>query len=259
MDPELPIVYSEPAPLATRIAASPRPVLVGLDIDGVLSPLVDHADDARLLDGVADALARFRDIDDVILAAVSGRALASMLIFDLPDHVVLVGSHGMEEQRRPMRPLTPTEVARLATLTDLANAAARDAGDGAWVESKKASVVLHVRTADVEAGRAALTLLDHRATAVPGATIKHGSNVVELFARHASKGTALRQLRGDTAAQTVVFVGDDITDEEAFAALVDGDVTIKVGAAPTIAAERLRDPSDVRELLTALATELNAP
>ena len=49
-----------------------------------------------------------------------------------------------------------------------------------------------------------------------------------------------------------VFVGDDLTDEEAFAAVGAGDVTIKVGTASTIATRRLRDPAAVLEFLTAL-------
>ena len=225
--------YDDPALLAQRVMSAPRPLLIGLDIDGVLSPLVDHADDARLLDGIAGAVDRLAAFDDVTVAAVSGRALASMQTFGLPDHVRLVGSHGMEAADTPMTPLSEDEGRRLDALTQLAHDAATAAGNGAWVEAKSASVAVHVRTADPDSGPAALDALAAHAARVDGATCKPGSNVLELFARHASKGTAVLELRQTTDAATAVFVGDDVTDEEAFAALGDDDISIKVGTAPT--------------------------
>ena len=53
-----------------------------------------------------------------------------------------------------------------------------------------------------------------------------------------------------------VFVGDDVTDEEAFAVLGADDVAIKVGGGDTIAAYRLRGPGTVAEWLTHLANAL---
>lgn len=251
--------YDDPTHLAQGAAAAPRPLLIGLDIDGVLSPLVDHADDARLLDGMADAIDRLDTLVDVTVAVVSGRSLASMRTFGLPGHVRLVGSHGMEAADSPMRALTDSERFRLDELSRLANNAAAAAGDGAWVETKSASVAVHVRTADPDAGRTALAELRTQTQLVNGATYKPGSNVLELFARHASKGTALEELRVTSGAGTVVFVGDDVTDEEAFAILHDGDISIKVGTAPTTADYRMRDPEDVLRWLVALGTVTGEP
>lgn len=248
--------YNDAVELAHTVLATSRPLLIGLDIDGVLSPLVDHADDARLLSGVAAAIEGLGRLDDVIVAAVSGRALSSMQTFGLPRHVRLIGSHGMEAADTPMAPLTEAEHGRLAALTRLAQAAAESAGDGAWVESKSASVAVHVRTADPDAARSALAVLRTEADKIEGASSKPGSNVLELFARHASKGTAVAELRRATAANTTVFVGDDVTDEEAFAALGEAGITVKVGTADTIAGHRLRDPGTVLAWLRALDARL---
>jgi len=248
------VVFDDPAQLGRQVAAAARPLLVGLDIDGVLSPLVDHADDAQLLPGVADVLVRLLTIEGVTIAAVSGRALQSMRTFGLPDAMQLVGSHGMEANDEAFQPLGSDERNRLDQLISLADEAAAAAGDGGWVEHKQASVAVHTRTADSFTGPAALAALAVRAGTVDGAAIKPGSDVLELFARHASKGTAITKLALDTAAACTVFVGDDLTDEEAFAALGDGDVTVKVGTASSVAAHRLRDPSAVLEFLAALAT-----
>ena len=245
--------FDGPAVLGSDLARASRPLLIGLDIDGVLSPLVDHADDARLLPGVADVLERLLVIEGVTAAAVSGRALASMRTFGLPDSMTLVGSHGMEASNQPFRPLDADERDRLDHLITLADRAAAAAGDGAWVEHKQASVAVHTRLADPVDGPAALTRLAIDAEAVDGAAVKPGSNVLELFTRHASKGTAIAALATESAAACTVFIGDDLTDEEAFAVLGDRDVAIKVGTAPTIATRRLRDPAAVLEFLTAFA------
>lgn len=244
--------FHDPEQLGREVADARRPLLIGLDIDGVLSPLVDHADDARLSPGVADVVERLAAVDGVTVAAVSGRALESMRTFGLPATVSLVGSHGMESSDHPFRPLDDDERSRLDQLISLADEAAAAAGDGGWVEHKQASVAVHTRTADPVAGRAALDHLALRAGELDGATVKPGSNVLELFARHASKGTAITALAADAAAACTVFVGDDLTDEEAFAALGDDDITIKVGTASTSATRRLRDPDAVLEFLRAL-------
>lgn len=242
--------------LADRIARAPRPVLLGLDIDGVLAPIVAHADDAVLLAGVDAALERICSAEGVVVAAVSGRGLASMLTFGLPVDVRLTGSHGMEVHGRPMTPLDVVEQARFDRLHTLSVSAASDAGEGAWVESKVASVAVHIREADPDLGAAVLSRLAADARLVDGATSKPGTAVLELFARHASKGTAIGDLRAATGARTVVFVGDDLTDEEAFAVLGPDDVSIKVGDAPTVARSRLRDPHHVLRWLELLADRL---
>ena len=86
-----------------------------------------------------------------------------------------------------------------------------------------------------------------------------GSEVLELFAREASKGRAIDELRRELGVATCVFVGDDITDEAAFAAMRPGDVTIKVGDADTIAAHRLRGPDDVLRFIEQLVATAGEP
>jgi trehalose-phosphatase len=252
-------VYHNPKQLGIEVAGCELPLLIGLDIDGVLAPLVDHADNARLLDGVADVLTRLLTADHVTVAAVSGRAVSSMRTFGLPAAVRLVGSHGMEQDGHPFEPLNSAERARLDQLIELADAAANTGGDGAWVEHKQASVAVHIREADKALGTAALAALAIAIQGVDGASAKPGSNVLELFTRHASKGSAVERLRNESRARTVMFVGDDLTDEEAFAALNEADISIKVGPAPTIAQFRLATPEHVLEFLSALADCLCEP
>jgi trehalose-phosphatase len=246
--------YDDPAGIADLVAKRPRPLLVGLDVDGVLAPIVDHADDAMLLAGMGPAVSAVAALDDVFVAVVSGRSLAGLAQFGFGDDVEMIGSHGMETRDHPMEPLTDHERSLLADLDGAAVAAAERAGAGAWVERKPASVVLHVRQADDASGSIALLELADVARTFDGATVKAGSGVLEAFARHTDKGTALIALAADLGAVTTVFLGDDLTDEEAFARLSPGDVAVKVGDADTVAPHRLRDPAAVLTFLQALST-----
>jgi trehalose-phosphatase len=245
--------HDDPTEIADRVASRPRPLLVGLDVDGVLAPIVDHADDATLLAGMGAAVSAVAALDDVVVAVVSGRSLAGLAQFGFGDDVEMIGSHGMETRDHAMEPLTDDERTLLADLDVAAVAAAERAGAGAWVERKLASVVLHVRQAEDSSGAIALRELADMARGLDGATVKAGSGVLEAFARHTDKGTALTALASDLGAVTTVFLGDDLTDEEAFAHLSPGDVAIKVGDADTIAPHRLRDPDAVLAFLRALA------
>ena len=246
--------YDDPAELARRVAACPGPVLVGLDVDGVLAPIVAHADDAALLDGMGAAVSAVAALDDVHVAVVSGRSLDGLAQFGFGDDVDMIGSHGMETRDHPMVPLTDHERTLLAALDDAAVAAADRAGAGAWVERKPASVVLHVREADDASGANAIEELVAALRSIDGATTKAGSGVLEAFARHADKGTALVALGAERGVATTVFVGDDVTDEDAFARLSPQDIAIKVGDADTIAPHRLRDPEAVLAFLQTLTT-----
>ncbi len=249
---------ADPDHLARLVAGLARPLLIGLDIDGVLSPLVAHADDATLLDGIADQLQRIANRPDVEVAAISGRSLASIATFGLPVALHLVGSHGIETADSPIASLDADEQARLDELRTLAEAAVSKAGAGAWAEFKPASVAVHIREADPDSGHLAIDWLSEQADDVDGATAKPGASVLELFARHASKGTALAALQIALGAEATVFVGDDVTDEEAFAVLGTHDVAIKVGNGPTIASHHLADPVAVRAWLTHLADQLES-
>lgn len=247
----------DPVTLAHAVVTAPRPLLLALDVDGVLAPIVEHAHAARLLPGVAPALAQLAPLTDV--AVVSGRSLLDLTTrFEFPPGITLVGSHGMERSDNGPLELDAEESARLDRLAGIARHAAGLAGERAWVEHKPASVVLHVREADPQRSAEALDWLRNEWPGVPGALAKEGSAVLELLARPASKGFALDQLRRRRPSETVAFLGDDVTDEEAFRTLRDGDWTIRVGPGETVARHRLADPHDVLRFLRQVLVELAA-
>lgn len=251
--------YDDPVVLAERVGNCPRPLVLGLDVDGVLAPIVGHANDARLLDGMSEAISAVAALADVHVAVISGRSVDDLERFGFLDDTVVIGSHGMESRGHPMEPLDEGERAILIQLDELATAASHAAGAGAWVERKPASVVLQVRQADDALGNAAIEQLRDAVTLVAGASSKAGSAVLEVFARTGDKGSALVELRDRLDAATTVFVGDDVTDEDAFARLGDTDIAVKVGDTDTIAAHRLADPDTVLQWLRALSQTRQEP
>jgi trehalose 6-phosphate phosphatase len=244
--------YDDPSELAAIVMGRPQPLLLGLDVDGVLAPIVAHASDAQLLAGTPDLLQRIADPPGMCVAIVSGRSLDDLARFGFPDEIEQVGSHGMERAEHRIT-LEEEEARRLDHLRSMADEAARAAGDGAWVEDKPASVVLHVREADPRLATAAVDDLAEAVAEIHESTVMRGSGVLELFVRHGDKGTAVAELRDEVAAATTIFVGDDVTDERAFAALLPGDIGVKVGDADTVAHHRLRDPEAVQAFLAAIA------
>ena len=245
---------SDPAALAALAGALGRPLLVGLDVDGVLAPIVDHADDAALLPGMLEAVTEVAERTPV--AIVSGRTLEDLDRFLFPHHLDVVGSHGLERRHEAELVLTPEEQAAYDQLAELVADAAAAAGDGAWVETKPAGHVLHVREAPADAAAVAVSSLREQVEQVPGVHLKAGKSVIEVLARPTSKAVAMLALQRERGAAAVVFVGDDRTDEEVFAALGPGDCAVRVGPGDTVATHRLADPAAVLAFLHALAGHL---
>lgn len=240
-----------PTELATRVATVRDAALVAFDIDGVLAPIVEHADEAELVPGVHELLAALAERCEV--AVLSGRSLESIeRVFALPATVHVVGSHGLEARGGAPLALTADEQAVLAAVTELADRAAITAGDGAWVEHKPASRVLHVRTADPNLAGPAIDDLLEQVVGLVGANVKAGHAVVELLARPTSKGDALMALAERLDRATIVYFGDDLTDEDAFVAMGDDDYSVRVGMGDTAARFRVPDPHAVREFLELL-------
>lgn len=242
------------------LARAPR-ILIALDFDGTLAPEVDVPDDARALPAAREAVDALRALPDTVVAYVSGRSLESLAhVAEYGDDLPLVGSHGLEVR------LGPDDVRPAATDDDRARVAALlahleplvEAVDGAWIEQKPAGFAVHTRVVEEVAARVLLETCRAVAAGVDAAmTVRDGKNLIEFSARDATKGDGLRVLREAFAVDAVLFAGDDVTDEDALAMLDDGDVGIKVGAAPTRAGYRVADSEGMVTVLARLG-ELRA-
>lgn len=226
-------------------------LLVTSDFDGTLAPIVSKPSDARPLPDAAAALVALSWLPSTSSALISGRALRDLRsLSGMPDQVHLVGSHGSEFAAGFLNPL---DDAARTLLIEIAHGLTTIAADtpGATVETKPASVALHVRNADPQSGAAAL----ERGRAAASSWDVHateGKAVLELAVIKTDKGLAIDILREQEQASAVVFFGDDVTDEKAFARLSDGDVGVKVGDGDTLARYRVAAPDDVAVALEVL-------
>jgi trehalose 6-phosphate phosphatase len=166
--------------------------------------------------------------------------------------VQLVGSHGSELSDQVE--LAP----RQAALRERVEAALREVvrdRPGVWLESKPVSLAVHTRPAPAEVGAAVRAAAQAGPGSWPGVYVTTGKEIVELAVVRTDKGTALAALRARSGADAVLFLGDDVTDENAFAVLRDGDVGVKVGPGETRAGFRVPDPeAAVRVLELVLAS-----
>jgi trehalose 6-phosphate phosphatase len=226
-------------------------VLVSSDYDGVLAPLVDDPSAAVPSPGIAEALTRIAGGDGVTVALVSGRGVEDLQrVSGLTGSYRWVGSHGAEYGG----PLTGDLAGRRDALAErLAPLVA--AVPGARLEVKPVSVAVHVRQVADPAAAAAL-LEAAGAVADPSLTEKPGKAVLELVLVDADKGSAVQRLRDELGAAGVVYLGDDLTDEDVFRLLRPGDVGIKVGEGPTAAEHRVADPGAVVDVLRLLGALL---
>ena len=233
-------------------------ILLALDFDGTLSPLVDNPDDARMTPEARGALERLGREPSVVIALVSGRGAHNLFEVSDPDPSWwLVGSHGIEviaPGESPDSGLTPELIENRSTLWEQFEQVATTF-PGVWVEKKTWGSALHTRgvTADVEsAAHAALRpVIDSWGSVL---TTRTGHGILESSLGTAHKGDGIVRVADSVHPDCVVFVGDDVTDEDGFGVLGDGDVGIKVGPGDTRAAYRLEGPAEVSEFLGQLAT-----
>lgn len=238
--------------LADLIGRHLDTALLAFDVDGVLAPLVDHADEAELQPGVPEGLAALATRTDV--AIVSGRALESLdRLFAFPPELHVIGSHGLEVRGHAEPTLDDDEQYTFDQLEIIGTRGVDAAGPGAWLEYKPASVVLHTRAAELRLAEPAIEAVTNLAQMIDGAQVKPGSDVVELLARTASKGEALLELAARLDRSPVIYLGDDVTDEDAFRMMSDVDVSVRVGPGDTAARFRLPGPTAVAELIAVLA------
>lgn len=237
-----------------RVAAAPHRLLF-LDYDGTLAPFTAARGEARPLPRSMNLLARIAAEARTEVAIVSGRPVTELESLAQAPFALLVGEHGWEERgpdgglvRHPM----PAEVARVL---DEAERLARASGWGENLERKRAAVVLHTRA--LEPGRAR-SLEEHWLPALreiapaESFAVDRIDGGVELRARGRDKGAVVRERLSRARAGTLaVFVGDDVTDEDAFAAVREHGFGVRVGPSgrPTMALARIPSVEGVADFL----------
>lgn len=255
-----PVSESAPALFAQPLPAPPPALLEGaalfLDFDGTLAPLADSPDAVHVDDALLAMLAALRDGLSGRLAIVSGRAVATLRDLGFADFL-LAGTHGLEFARPGERIDGPARLPAIDEVEATFHAFAADK-PGLLVERKSISVGLHYRGGPQWGGEAA-ALADLLA-ATHDLVVQRGKMLVELRPGGADKGSAVRTLMAlPLMTEAVpVFIGDDVTDEEGFAAAADlGGAGILVGPPRSTAATfSLEQVAAVRHYLAEGAARL---
>jgi trehalose 6-phosphate phosphatase len=243
-------------------AAAASALLVATDFDGVLAPFESDPMDVAPVPGTVDTLRALAGLPHVHVAVVSGRDLETLRLLtgiDASEDIVLIASHGAESSSAAVREameaaaVTPDDEVTLAELRSAIEALVKESHPRAGIEYKSAAVVVHVRGLPREVGEAAIADARRVALDHPGVKVLKGKSVLELSVSHADKGSAVTALGRHVGATARVYLGDDVTDEDAFMRMTrPEDVTVKVGTGSTAAHYRVADEAAVAELLRQL-------
>lgn len=248
--------------IETIVAALPptEQLLVLVDFDGTLSEIVATPDAAVPAPGAEDALRRLGERCRV--AVVSGRPVRDLRRRISTDpSITLAGGHGTEVQHPDGSLDTLVDPDVVTPVLDEVERELHDVVDvsmGWLVERKPASIAVHHRQV-ADPGQTLLKVrhvLDEHCDAGPGFVVSDGKAVTELRPAGITKGTVTDRLADDTPDRHLLVLGDDVTDEDAFrVAAARGGTTVLVAEAArdTAASFRLATPSDVVNLLQALA------
>jgi trehalose 6-phosphate phosphatase len=222
-------------------------VLVAFDFDGTLAPIADRPEGARMTGRTRRLLARVARLYPC--AIISGRPRRDLLrrLRRIPV-VAVAGSHGAEVQgaagTRP-RSLVRSWARRLGQ--------ALGRRPGVALEIKPHGVAVHYRRAEDK--RTVRQLVLSLVATLDDARHISGKDVVEVVRAAApNKGHALAALRRRLKPRVTLYVGDDVTDEDAFSCGGPGGLlAVRVGMAkPTRALFRLDDQAEVESLLHVL-------
>lgn len=214
-----------------------RKPLLALDFDGTLSPIVPQPDDAAMDPRVPPLLGPLQG--RLPVAIVSGRGIVDLASRVPLDGLILVGNHGNEWGPEAESDRSPSEdsaaVQRRARQRQVVRDWARELegplaalGPGIAFERKSVSLSIHYRlTADPE--RTRRELLDLVAGLRPVPEIIEGKFVLNLMAPGlVTKFEAIDELQARHGAGTVIFVGDDVTDERVFERAPPDWLTVRV-------------------------------
>jgi trehalose-phosphatase len=230
------------------------------DYDGTLADFDPDPTIPRPSARTAELLAKLATRADLSLGIVSGRRISDLRTrTQLPSRVYLAGLHGMEIEigsRRWQHPDLDDARQYVRLLYERLDDV-HDVVEGLVLEDKHASVAVHVRAVHPDLRAAAIERADRCAQEwLTAGKLRRltGSHVVEYLPNIAAhKGEATQWIIEDIeerCAQPVwtVFIGDDVTDEDAFVAVRHG-IGVLVGSRETHASHRIADTREVGALL----------
>jgi alpha,alpha-trehalase len=240
---------------------------VFLDYDGTLTPIVEHPDLAVLAADtrtILEALA-----EHTTVAILSGRDVADVVDKIGVGGIYYAGSHGFDI-RAPSGDSVGGDLARFDAFLpelDAAEAELRAAladVPGSNIERKRFAIAVHYRQVPEQHHQVVAATVERIAPSHPSLRVAGGKMIFELRPDiEWDKGTALDWLLGEMGLDRPdvlpIYIGDDVTDEDAFRALLERGIGIVVGREDrtSLATYALDDTDEVREFLGELQAHVD--
>lgn len=231
-----------------------------LDVDGTLLEIADHPESVRSTPRLKLLLRRaLLDLDGSV-ALVSGRSIVDLDRLFSPLVLPAAGLHGVERRS------ADGTFHYSADMGDRLHAVRHrlmefaETHTGILIEDKGAALALHYRNAPEHEYKSVELMAEVAAVVGKAFHIQHGKMVLELKPAGQNKGSAVRDFMDESPfrGRVPMFIGDDVTDEDGFAAVNEmGGESIRVGDGPeTVARRRI---AGVGELLSWMEASLLEP
>jgi len=229
-------------PVRDRLSRA-RALAVYLDYDGTLTPIRSNPEEATLSNRAVQILHALLAHPRVTLAIVTGRSLQQIRAFLRTVHPVIIANHGLEISRSGTTWIHPAANAAVPLMRTVRRELIMGLNGipGVVVENKNVIAAVHYRNVPATMIRRVKTIA-HRTAAshAPRVRVSGGKKVLELRpAVRWTKASAIRRLAilQRVARGLPIYVGDDVTDEDAFRSLRRRGITIRVGTKRDTAAE----------------------
>lgn len=245
-----PHLFAQWERVARRIRGKRRLVML-LDFDGTLVRVAPMPDDVRLEDETRDVLRKLARHRNVTLAVISGRQRAELQRYIGIRGLKYLGLYGWESSGNKTVPF-PVRVTLARALVELLTEL--PAYPGVWIEPKRNSFSVHLKSASAETRRRIRWQVRKRVKPLRE-TLRVMINLRDMEVAPVSigdKGAAVRKFLGEPALRGAlpIYFGDDFSDEPAFAAARKG-ISILVGKRrATRARFSLRGPAEVAAALS---------
>ncbi|HEY1015780.1 MAG TPA: trehalose-phosphatase [Herpetosiphonaceae bacterium] len=238
-------------PFFTAVQSSPQRLLL-LDFDGTLAPFHPIRHHTRMYPGIAAVLDAMLQVAHSRIIIISGRSVTDLLpLLTLSRIPEIWGSHG-GERRFPdgqmVHPLLDQQ--SQAALIEI-HAWARNKGWAGQIDQKPAGIAFHWRglpCAEQAAMASAILATWQRLLAPTRLTLHAFDGGLEIRPRDHHKGQAVQQILAELQAPAfVTYLGDDLTDEDAFRAIQGSghSILVRDSYRPTVARFWLRPPTQL--------------